>query len=148
MTQDLTIPLEEGRLNIRVAVWIEQEDSILISEFPNGLLSLPGGRVKFGEASNDTAIRELYEETGEQLKDIRLYAIIENFFTLGQAHHEILYVYRGTIPFKETYAGIDYDDQKLYWLSKAEIHKLKPQAFAQLIHKADEFGVVHIVHRD
>ncbi len=147
MTQDLTIPLADGKLNIRVAIWIEHEENILVSEFPNGIITLPGGRVKFDEASNDAATRELYEETGEQLMDVELFSIIENFFTLGQACHEILYVYRGTIPYKETYVGIDYDDQKLYWLPKTEIHHLKPQALAQLIHK-DDVGVVHIVNRD
>ena len=135
MTQDLTIPLVEGKLNIRVAIWIEHEENILVSEFPNNIITLPGGRIKFDEASNDAALRELYEETGEQLMDMKLFAIIENFFTLGQAYHEILYVYRGSIPYKENYVGIDYDNQKLYWLPKTEIHKLKPYAFAQLVHK-------------
>lgn len=147
MTKDLTIPLEEGKLNIRVAIWIEHEEKILVSEFPNGLLSLPGGRIKFDEASNEAAIRELYEETGEQLSDLRLFAVIENFFTLEQAYHEILYVYRGSIPYKESYVGIDYDDQKLYWLPKTGVHQLKPLAFTQLVDKFD-CGVLHIVNRD
>lgn len=148
MTQDLTLPLEEGKLNIRVAIWIEHEENILVSEFPNDLITLPGGRIKFDEASNEAAIRELYEETGEQLMDMKLFAIIENFFVQGHAYHEILYVYRGTIPFKEAYVGIDFDSQKLYWLPKTEIHQLKPQAFAQLLDKQEDIGVVHIVNRD
>lgn len=148
MPQDLTVPLKEGKLNIRVAIWIEQEENILVSEFPNDLITLPGGRIKFDEASNDAAIRELYEETGERLMNVKLFAIIENFFLLGQAYHEILYVYRGTIPFKETYVGTDYDNQKLFWLPKTEIHQLKPQAFAQLLDKQEGIGVVHIVNRD
>ncbi|HEY4623291.1 MAG TPA: NUDIX domain-containing protein, partial [Solibacillus sp.] len=84
MPQDLTVPLKEGKLNIRVAIWIEQEENILVSEFPNDLITLPGGRIKFDEASNDAAIRELYEETGERLMNVKLFAIIENFFLLGQ----------------------------------------------------------------
>lgn len=148
MTQDLTILLAQGKLNIRVAIWIEQEESILVSEFPNGLLSLPGGRIKFDETSTDAAIRELYEETGEQLTDMKLFAIIENFFTLEQAYHEILYIYRGTIPYKTTYVGSDSDSQKLYWLPKTKIHQLKPQAFTQLVHEENRVGIVHIVNRD
>ena len=147
MTQDLTISFTDGKLNIRVAIWIEHEENILVSEFPNNIITLPGGRVKFDEASNDAATRELYEETGEQLENMQLFAVIENFFTLETSCHEILYVYRGTIPYKETYVGIDYDDQKLYWLPKSEIQKLKPQALAQLIHKEDAVGFVHIVNR-
>lgn len=147
MTQDLTISLADGKLNIRVAIWIEHEENILVSEFPNNIITLPGGRVKFDEASNDAATRELYEETGEQLENMQLFAIIENFFTLETTCHEILYVYRGTIPYKETYVGTDYDDQKLYWLPKTKIHQLKPQALAQLVHRED-LDVVHIVNRD
>lgn len=148
MAQDLTILLNEGKLNIRVAIWLENKEQLLVSEYPNGIITLPGGRVKFNESSTDAAIRELYEETGEQLNDIELYAIIENFFTLEQTFHEFLYVYRGSIPYKEAYEGIDCDDQKLYWLPKTDIHKLKPKAFTQLLHKHEGIGVTHIVNRD
>ena len=78
MTQDLTISFTDGKLNIRVAIWIEHEENILVSEFPNNIITLPGGRVKFDEASNDAAIRELYEETSEQLENMQLFAVIEN----------------------------------------------------------------------
>ncbi len=45
--KDLTLEIAEGKLNIRVAAWIEYEDQILVSTFPDGSISLVGGRLKF-----------------------------------------------------------------------------------------------------
>ena len=51
MTQDLTVDIAEGRLNIRVAAIIQQDDKILVSQWPNGTISLVGGRVALGETT-------------------------------------------------------------------------------------------------
>ena len=67
MEYDLTIDTSTGKLNVRVAAWIEQNNEILISSFPDGNISLPGGRVKFGETSLEAITREIMEETGEAL---------------------------------------------------------------------------------
>lgn len=46
---DLTLNTDIGKLNIRVAAWIESRNNIPVSKFPSGIISLPGGRVKFSE---------------------------------------------------------------------------------------------------
>jgi ADP-ribose pyrophosphatase YjhB (NUDIX family) len=53
-----------------------------------------GGTIEFGEPSEQTVRRELHEETGLELCDVRYLATIENIFThQGQTGHEIVMVY-------------------------------------------------------
>ena len=61
--KDLTLDIAEGKLNIRVAAWIEHEDQILVSTFPDGSISLVGGRLKFSETTLEGIQREVLEET-------------------------------------------------------------------------------------
>jgi 8-oxo-dGTP diphosphatase len=45
--QDLIAELTGGRLNIRVAAIIRNQDNILVSKWPDGTMSLVGGRVAY-----------------------------------------------------------------------------------------------------
>lgn len=60
--KDLTLDIAEGKLNIRVAAWIEHGDQILVSTFPDGSISLVGGRLKFSETTLEGIQREVLEE--------------------------------------------------------------------------------------
>jgi 8-oxo-dGTP pyrophosphatase MutT (NUDIX family) len=77
---DLTLNTYLGKVNVRVAAWIENKGRILVSQFPDGVVSLPGGRVKFSETTTEAIQREIVEETGEHLEEIELFSVIENFF--------------------------------------------------------------------
>lgn len=148
MSQDLTLHTPDGNLNIRVAAWIEQENKLLVSEFPDGTISLPGGRMKFGETSLQAVIREVQEETGEQFVNARLFAIIENFFYYKKPFHEILFVYTGDIPHKELYEGVDQANQKLYWLEQSKVNLLKPDILADLVNKNKGNEIIQLVNRE
>lgn len=55
-----------------------------------------GGKVEFGERSSDTVKREILEETGEQVMELRLLGVIENIYQNGHTlKHEIDFVYDG-----------------------------------------------------
>ena len=71
-----------GRLNIRVAAIIRDQDKILVSKWPDGTISLVGGRVAYGETAQAAISREVTEETGLAVKSAQLHAIIENFFRI------------------------------------------------------------------
>ena len=75
--QDLTVALTGGRLNIRVAAIIRDQDKILVSKWPDGTISLVGGRVAYGETTQAAISREVTEETGLAVKSAQLHAIIE-----------------------------------------------------------------------
>jgi 8-oxo-dGTP pyrophosphatase MutT (NUDIX family) len=55
-----------------------------------------GGAIEFGEYSADTLVRELQEELGAAVTDLRYLGALENVFTYnGQTGHEIVLVYDG-----------------------------------------------------
>lgn len=143
MTQDLTLHIEGGIVNIRVAAWIEHQDELLICTYPNGIQTLPGGRVKFGESTLQAVMREVQEETNEHFTNPQLIAVIENFFTYDKPFHEFLYVYKGNIPYKETYTT----DEQLHWFAKSQASELKPQVITQLLQQ-DTQQFLHIIHHD
>ena len=56
-----------------------------------------GGEIEFGELAADAARREIREEIGAELTDLRLLDIFENHFTfMGEQGHELVWVYEGT----------------------------------------------------
>lgn len=63
-----------------------------------------GGAIEFGEYSHTTIVRELREELGAEVKNLRYLGTLENVFTYdGQMGHEIVLVYEG-----------EFVDQSLY----------------------------------
>ncbi len=84
-----------------VAVIVDESGRILLQQrtFPKGIWGLPGGLMELGESTEDTARRELYEETGLQAKELHLinvysgphhFSIAENgdeFYTVTVAYY-------------------------------------------------------------
>lgn len=55
-----------------------------------------GGGLEFGETSAETVAREIGEELGEAVTDLRYLGTLENIFTYGgETGHEIVIVYDG-----------------------------------------------------
>ncbi len=55
-----------------------------------------GGSIEFGEYSHQTVKREIKEEIGEEVTNLKYLGTIENIFTyLGQPGHEIVLIYEG-----------------------------------------------------
>jgi ADP-ribose pyrophosphatase YjhB (NUDIX family) len=72
-----------------------------------------GGGIEFGERSSEAFVREMREELGAEMSDIRYLGMLENIFThLGKRGHEIvlLYAARFTDPAfyaRESWTGDD-----------------------------------------
>jgi ADP-ribose pyrophosphatase YjhB (NUDIX family) len=67
-----------------------------------------GGGVEFGEQAADALIREMREETGLDVTNLRYAGMCENIFTyLGQPGHEIVFLYEAE--FADT-AVYDHDE--------------------------------------
>ena len=81
-----------------------------------------GGGIMFGETSADAIAREIQEELGAGIKDLRIIGTLENIFTFrGEPHHEIIQVYDGA-----------FKDQELYkrpWLAGTESNGTAFKAF-------------------
>lgn len=57
-----------------------------------------GGGIEFGEKSEDAVRRELKEEINVDVEEIRYLGTLENIFIFnGNAYHEIVLIYDGTL---------------------------------------------------
>lgn len=67
-------------------------------EDPDGFHRLIGGSVELGESHHDTIRREVFEELGAAIEDLRFLTTIENVFTVdGELGHEIVFLYSGRL---------------------------------------------------
>jgi 8-oxo-dGTP diphosphatase len=57
-----------------------------------GTWSVPGGHLEFGESFADTAAREVLEETGVCIKDIRFGAVTNDYFKDEEKHYVTLWM--------------------------------------------------------
>ena len=92
---DAVFKTEKAVFNFRVAgVWIENNHVLLHRDVNNELWSLPGGRVVVGEKTEESVVREFFEELGVQVTIGRLLWINENFFDYQNIDfHEIGFYY-------------------------------------------------------
>lgn len=57
-----------------------------------------GGGIEFGEHSRDAVVREMHEEIGAEIINVRLLGVLENRFTLdGESAHEHVFVYEADL---------------------------------------------------
>jgi len=65
-----------------------------------------GGGIEFGETAQDAVRRELAEEIGAQLSDVRYLFTLENIFTCnGKAGHEIVLVFAADLVDSHLYSA-------------------------------------------
>lgn len=69
-----------------------------------------GGGIEFGEHSSDTVRREIREEIGGDVVNLKYRGTIENRFVYnGNPSHEIVMIYDGTFADAKYYAETDFD---------------------------------------
>ena len=67
-----------------------------------------GGGVELGETSEQTIIREIREEIGAEVRDLKLLGVLENLFELeGQQQHEVVFVYDGRFADQSLYESAE-----------------------------------------
>lgn len=87
-----------------------------------------GGGIEFGETSEQAVIREVWEETTQEIHDPQLLGVLENLFTFdGIQGHEIVFVYQAQFTdltaYQQTLHGYESNNVPLIaeWLSKQQI---------------------------
>ena len=96
VAKDVRFHMENGTYKLRACGVIELNGKYLVDCTKiNNFYSFPGGHIKFGETSEDAAIREVQEETGIKVKSKKLLSITEVFLgdTQTKMLHEIDFHY-------------------------------------------------------
>lgn len=147
--EDLTMALNKGFLNIRVACWHCKNNRLLISKFPSGRYSLIGGRVQFGESLTEAIIREVAEESNLSLIEPTLIAVIENFFdSEGSFFHELLFIFKGDLAVDDNFYYSTPGEQLITWLPTSKINQVQPRILEQLLHLKPSDPIAHLIERD
>ncbi len=94
---DLQFVVEDTVFNYRVVVLLNTPEGYIFEKSGDGYLFAVGGKASINEDSSESAKRELSEELGLNCPDLKLVAVVENFFVLpsnGGKYHELALVYR------------------------------------------------------
>jgi 8-oxo-dGTP diphosphatase len=92
------IDMEEQlkRPKVGVGVVVVKEGKVLLGKRKNahgdGSWSLPGGHLEYGETIEECALREVDEEVGVKIKNLRLGPYTNDIFPNEQKHYITLYV--------------------------------------------------------
>jgi len=85
-----------GRPKIGVGVIVTKENKVLLGKRRNahgeGTWCFPGGHLEFNEEIEECACREVREETGLQIKNLRLGPFTNDIFEREGKHYVTLYV--------------------------------------------------------
>jgi 8-oxo-dGTP pyrophosphatase MutT (NUDIX family) len=88
-----------------------------------------GGAIEFGEQGADAVVREMREEVGAELRNLRFLGTIENIFTYnGEQGHEIVLVYEA-----------DFTERAIYDRPSIEAYEDDGAPFKALWKPLDEF---------
>ena len=100
MASDMTLPIDNGYVNVRVGAIIMQGDRFLmVGNDQSPYLYSVGGRLHFGETAEEAVIREVFEETGIRMEIDRLGFVHENYFVAdwqarrGKLYYEISFYF-------------------------------------------------------
>lgn len=81
---------------VGIGVFIFKDGKFLMGQRRNshgdGTWSVPGGHLEFGESFEDTARREVSEETGVAIKNIRFGAVTNDYFAEEAKHYVTIWM--------------------------------------------------------
>ena len=154
---DLTIDVEDYKLNIRAVVVIIHNNKVLVHKNVNSdHYALLGGRVKIGKNSKTTVKREIKEELNKDIDVTGYIGTIENFFEMkGSKFHEILFIHKAEFTDEEdkkieytlkNNEGEDYLQYEWLDLDKIDEYPLLPQV-SKTILRENKFPV-HRINND
>lgn len=90
------LAIEPQHARVGVAVFVFKDGKVLMQQRQGshgaGTWSTPGGHLEFGESFEDTAIREVKEETNLNITNIRFGAVTNDIFTKENKHYVTIWM--------------------------------------------------------
>ncbi len=141
MKKDMCVRCGDGLINLRVGAIILKDGKMLMagrSDHPEYLYTV-GGRIKFGETSEEAIVREVFEETGVQLEIDRLGFVQQDYFYgdvvpyVGMLIYELTFYFYMKVPddfnpVSPTFSEEDHEEY-LRWITPDEPLRLFPEFF-------------------
>jgi len=88
--------MEKPNVRVGVGVFVLKDGKFLMQKrqgsHGSGTWSLPGGHLEFGESFEDTARREVKEETNLDITNIRFAAVTNDIFKAENKHYATIWV--------------------------------------------------------
>jgi ADP-ribose pyrophosphatase YjhB (NUDIX family) len=146
--------LAKGRIRAIALAVVRNEDRLLVfrayDEVKGSFFYRPlGGGIEYGERGVDAVVREMKEETGADLIDVRYLGTLENIFTHnGETGHEIVLLYGGRLANQALYDRdeidvVEGDGTRLtgMWVSLADCEsgtrRLVPEELLEFLRHCD-----------
>ena len=156
MSQDLTLPCEDGLVNLRVGAIILKDGKFLMvgNRRQSRYLYSVGGRIQFGETAEEAVKREVLEELGVPMEVDRMAFVHENFFTAdvpgveGKLVYEVSFFFYMKVPedFAPVCGSLTQDGQEefLQWVSPEDTLTYYPEFFRTQLQNPTP-GIKHIL---
>ena len=97
-------------------------------------VTLPGGKLKFGESSDQAIIREFTEEMGIKIKTVRLLAVTENLYSYQNKHNsEINFTWLVKRVGQENFFAKDNNEQTVIWRDPHQLEDFLPKKLRSVI---------------
>lgn len=88
--------MEKPQVRVGVGVFVFKDGMFAMMQrkgaHGEGTWSVPGGHLEFGESFEDTAKREVEEETGMVITNVRFGAVTNDFFETENKHYVTIWV--------------------------------------------------------
>lgn len=105
--------------NVALKVIFRYKDKMLILKHPNGIFSIPGGRMKWRESILEALNRELKEELNYSLKEEPKLFSLWNYISKNRRRHSVMINFIHQLDKKPDF--ISPEKLKILWLTKKEI---------------------------
>jgi 8-oxo-dGTP diphosphatase len=88
--------MEKPKARVGIGIFVFKDNKFIMikrkGSHGDGTWSVPGGHLEFGEQFEDTAIREVMEETGLEIKNVRFGAVTNDIFEKENKHYVTIWM--------------------------------------------------------
>ena len=157
LMRDLQFEENGSIFNCRVNGILVKEGKVLLSKLrKDANWTTVGGKVTFGETTEDAILREFREEMGASVTVDRLMGVVELFFDFkGKIFHQYLFVYQlndvdNSVPvFEGERTMADNPNGICRWFSAQDIGStpIKPDCLKKFLLSAQP-GLIHLCEKD